>query len=241
MKLLWVLALAGVMSAGCTSGGDPAASTTSSDVSTPTTGTTGDADKTAGTTGETTGTTGEEKPASTDPGQDREPNDGEEVAVIETTQGKIVVMFFPDKAPKHVESFKSLVAKKFYDGTRFHRVIPSFMIQGGDPLSKNKDRADDGQGDAGYKVPAEFNDYLHVRGILSAARSNDPDSAGSQFFIMHATSPTLDGQYTIFGRAIAGLDVVDTIVGLHRDQNDNPVDNEASRVKSIRLAKWPVK
>lgn len=174
-------------------------------------------------------------------GQNRNPKDGEEVAILETSQGKIVLMFFPEKAPKHVENFKTLVKKGFYDGVRFHRVIPGFMIQGGDPNSKDDDRSNDGIGGPGYSINAEFNDYKHERGILSAARSQDPNSAGSQFFIMHQKYPSLDNQYSIYGRVVTGIEVVDKIVNLNRDPNDNPTDMTANVIKKATLAKWPVK
>ena len=156
----------------------------------------------------------------------------QEVAVIETRHGKIVLKFFPDKAPKHVESFKKLAKAGFYDGTTFHRVIPGFMIQGGDPNSKDaKARHTHGTGGPGYTIPAEFSMTAHKRGILSMARSQDPDSAGSQFFICHADANFLDGQYTVFGETIEGLDVVDKIVNEKRDGNDNPLERVEMKVK----------
>ncbi len=161
----------------------------------------------------------------------RTPTQGEEVAVLETSKGRIVVGFLADKAPKHVESFKSLVGKGFYDGTIFHRVIPGFMIQGGDPTGT-------GTGGPGYKVPAEFNDTKHLRGILSAARSSDPNSAGSQFFLMHKDSPHLDGQYSAFGYVVEGLDVVDAIATTPTGRQDRPVTEV--RIESARLAPYPL-
>jgi cyclophilin family peptidyl-prolyl cis-trans isomerase len=169
------------------------------------------------------------------------PKDGDDVAILDTAQGKIVVRFFWDKAPKHVENFLNLAKKGFYDGTRFHRVIPGFMIQGGDPNSKSADKSRHGIGGPGYKIDAEFNDTKHVRGILSMARSSDPNSAGSQFFIVVADSPHLDHQYTAFGAVVSGMDVVDKIAALPTDQRDNPVDQKANLVKSIKVAKWPLK
>ena len=145
-----------------------------------------------------------------------------EVAVIETRHGNIEIEFFPDKAPGHVKNFKELASKGFYDGTIFHRVIPGFMIQGGDPNSKSLDKSGHGMGSPGYSIPAEFNDTPHDRGILSMARSSDPNSAGSQFFIIVKASHFLDGQYTVFGRVISGMDVADKIVSEPRDRNDNP-------------------
>ncbi|GJL79418.1 MAG: peptidyl-prolyl cis-trans isomerase [Nitrospinaceae bacterium] len=146
----------------------------------------------------------------------------QEIAVINTTLGKIEIGFFEDKAPGHVKNFKDLAGKGFYDGTIFHRVIPGFMIQGGDPNSKSEDRSAHGTGSPGYTIKAEFNDVPHKRGILSMARSQDPDSAGSQFFIVVKDSPFLDGQYTVFGEVLDGMDVADEIVNSPRDHNDNP-------------------
>lgn len=146
-----------------------------------------------------------------------------EVAILETTQGRIVLGFYPNAAPNHVKNFKFLARKGFYDGTTFHRVIPHFMIQGGDPLSKDKDRSNDGTGDAGYSIKAEFNDISHKRGILSMARSSDPDSASCQFFIMTMDNTSLDHHYSAFGYVVEGMNVVDTIVNLRRDSSDNPI------------------
>ena len=160
---------------------------------------------------------------------------GTEVAVLETNLGRIVVGFLPDKAPKHVASFKKLVSEGFYDGTKFHRVIPGFMIQGGDPNSKSDDRSRHGTGGPGFTVPAEFNDTKHVRGILSAARSANPNSAGSQFFLMVATSTHLDGQYSAFGQVLEGMEVVDQIVSLPRDRNDNPLPANPAIIERATL------
>lgn len=149
--------------------------------------------------------------------------------------GKIILELFPDKAPKHVANFDELVAAKFYDGTAFHRVIPGFMIQGGDPNSKDKPKNTWGFGDPSQKkVPAEFNDTKHKRGILSAARSQDPNSASSQFFIMHADSPHLDGQYTAYGKVISGMEVVDKVANAPRDPRDNP--NEKIEMKIVKIS-----
>lgn len=154
-------------------------------------------------------------------------------AVLETNLGTIVVSFFPDKAPKHVAAFKKLVEDGFYEGTKFHRVIPGFMIQGGDPNTKSGDRHLYGTGGPGYSIPAEFNDKRHTRGVLSAARSSDPNSAGSQFFLMVADAPHLDGQYSAFGEVVEGMDVVDAIVRLPRDGRDCPREgNEATILKT---------
>lgn len=138
--------------------------------------------------------------------------------------GDIVLKFFPDVAPGHVKNFTDLAKKGFYNGTTFHRVIPGFMIQGGDPNSKNPDRSSHGMGGPGHKVKAEFNSKPHKRGIVSMARSNDPDSAGSQFFICVADANFLDWQYTVFGEVVSGMDVADKVVGMKRDGNDNPFE-----------------
>ncbi|MGV3613879.1 MAG: peptidylprolyl isomerase [Fimbriimonas sp.] len=167
------------------------------------------------------------------------PAANEEVAVLDTTQGRIILKFFPKIAPNHVENFKKLAKKGFYDGVKFHRVIPGFMIQGGDPYSKSG-AGPVGTGGPGYSVKAEFNSIKHKRGILSAARSSDPDSAGSQFFIMHADSPSLDGQYSAYGQVVQGMDVVDKIVNLPRDAQDMPTPTEAV-MKTVKIVKWPVK
>jgi peptidyl-prolyl cis-trans isomerase B (cyclophilin B) len=135
--------------------------------------------------------------------------DAKEVAVLKTSQGEIVVEFWPDVAPKTVENFKKLAKDKFYDGTAFHRIIKGFMIQGGDPLTKDASKeAQWGTGDPGYKIKAEFNDRKHVRGVLSMARGGDPDSAGCQFFICLGDAPFLNNKYTGFGKVIKGDDVL---------------------------------
>ena len=153
-----------------------------------------------------------------------------QIAVIETNFGTIVIQLFPDVAPGHVENFVKLAQDGFYDGTTFHRVIPGFMIQGGDPNSKDDDRSNDGQGGPGYTINAEFSDKPHKRGILSMARAQDPNSAGSQFFIVVADSNFLDGQYTVFGEVIEGMDVADKIVNVKRDGNDNPLEKVTMKV-----------
>jgi peptidyl-prolyl cis-trans isomerase B (cyclophilin B) len=170
-----------------------------------------------------------------------EPKNGEEVAVMETNYGTIILKFFPNKAPQHVQKFKDRAKEGFYDGTRFHRVIPGFMIQGGDPLSKKGDRSIMGTGGPGYTIPAEFNDIKHTPGILSAARTSDPNSAGSQFFLMHGTSPHLDGQYTVYGQVVKGMDVIEKIVNLPKDGRDNPIEANKAVIKHVKIVKWPVK
>jgi peptidyl-prolyl cis-trans isomerase B (cyclophilin B) len=139
-------------------------------------------------------------------------NTTNEVAVIKTGEGEMVVQFWTDAAPKTIENFKKLARSGFYDGTTFHRIVKGFMIQGGDPKSKDPKKEDSyGTGDPGYKIKAEFNDHGHERGVLSMARSQDPDSAGSQFFICLAPVPRLDHQYTTFGKLIKGDDVLEKI------------------------------
>jgi len=154
-----------------------------------------------------------------------------EIAIIETNLGKIEVEFFEDKAPGHVKNFKDLAKKGFYDGVTFHRVIPGFMIQGGDPNTKNNDRSNHGMGGPGYSIKAEFNDTLHKRGVLSMARSQDPNSGGSQFFIVVEDSNFLDGKYTAFGKVLSGMSVADTIVNVPRDPKDNPNKRVEMKVK----------
>jgi len=144
-------------------------------------------------------------------------------ARIRTNHGDIEVEFYPEKAPLHSFSFITRAESGYYDGTQFHRVIPGFMIQGGDPLSKDDNPANDGSGGPIVSIPHEFNDIEHTPGILSMARTGDTRyGAGSQFFIMHKRYPSLDGQYTVFGKATKGIDVVETIVNLPRDRNDRP-------------------
>jgi peptidyl-prolyl cis-trans isomerase B (cyclophilin B) len=135
----------------------------------------------------------------------------DEVAVIETSKGKMVVEFWPKEAPETVGNFKKLARQGFYDGTGFHRIIQGFMIQGGDPNSKNPSAPDLGSGGPGYTIKDEFNTHKHVKGVLSMAHTSAPNSGGSQFFIMDGTAPHLDGQYTAFGRIVQGMDVLDAI------------------------------
>ncbi|HEY5931879.1 MAG TPA: peptidylprolyl isomerase [Nitrospira sp.] len=148
------------------------------------------------------------------------------IAVTSKNQsmGEIVLRFFPEVAPGHVSNFVTLSKGGFYNGTTFHRVIPGFMIQGGDPNSKNSDRSSHGMGGPGHKIKAEFNSKPHTRGIVSMARSNDPDSAGSQFFICVADANFLDWQYTVFGEVVSGMEVADKIVTMKRDGRDNPLE-----------------
>lgn len=151
------------------------------------------------------------------------PQAGEEIAVMQTNHGTITLGFLEDKAPGHVANFKKLANEGFYNGLKFHRVIPGFMIQGGCPNTRDGASGHPGTGGPGYQIKAEFNNTPHDRGILSAARSQHPDSAGSQFFIMVAKSPHLDGQYSAFGYVIEGMDVADKIVAL-RGPGDVPTE-----------------
>jgi peptidyl-prolyl cis-trans isomerase B (cyclophilin B) len=149
-------------------------------------------------------------------------NASNEVAVIKTSEGEIVVQFWADAAPNTIENFKKLAREGFYDGTIFHRIVKGFMIQGGDPNSKDPAKENSyGQGGPSYKIKAEFNDHSHQRGVISMARSADPDSAGSQFFICLAPVPRLDHQYTTFGKLIKGDDVLEKI-------GDTPVTRNSS-------------
>jgi peptidyl-prolyl cis-trans isomerase B (cyclophilin B) len=157
-----------------------------------------------------------------------------EIAIIKTSEGEMAVEFYSDVAPGHVENFKKLANKGFYDGTCFHRVIKGFMIQGGDPLTKDPAMASRwGTGDPGYKIKAEFNDKPHVRGVLSMARSNDPNSAGSQFFICHGDPRFLDKQYTAFGKLIKGDDVLEKIATTQTLPGDRPV--KRMNVESVKI------
>ena len=150
-------------------------------------------------------------------------------AVLDTTAGTMTLEFFEDKAPGHVKNFVELAEKGFYDGTIFHRTIPGFMIQGGCPEGT-------GMGGPGYQIKAEFNDVHHVRGVLSMARAQDPNSAGSQFFICHGDAGFLDGQDTAFGKLIEGEDTLDAIVSAPTKpggEGSSPVD--PVKVKKVRI------
>ena len=155
-------------------------------------------------------------------------------AIIDTDHGKIVIELYPAAAPKTVANFKKLAKSGFYDGTAFHRVMKGFMIQGGDPLTKDPNmEARWGTGDPGYKIKAEFNDHHHDRGVISMARSQDPDSAGSQFFICHGTPRFLDHQYTAFGKLIKGDDVLEKIATTPTHPQDRP--DKRVGVESIKI------
>ena len=166
------------------------------------------------------------------PPPDRSPSNDEEVALLHTSLGDLTVAFWPEVAPNTVANFKELARAGFFDGTCFHRVVRDFMIQGGDPLTKAPDQEPLwGTGDPGYTIPAEFNDRPHLRGVLSMARSEDPDSAGSQFFICLAEAPFLDGQYTAFGQLVAGEEVLDQIGDVAvREAPDGELSRPVERV-----------
>jgi cyclophilin family peptidyl-prolyl cis-trans isomerase len=189
-----------------------------------------------------------EEPTEDQPAPANAPADGEEVGVITTEKGTIVVKFFPKLAPNHVKQFKHLISNKFYDGTRFHRCMPGFMIQGGDPKSKNMSIPRQ-WGTGGYEkggkevtLKQEFSDVTHKRGILSTARGgHSVDSASSQFFIMHEDSAFLDNQYTVWGEVVTGQEVVDEIVKTGEGKPNGSVNPDMAIVlKTFRLEKWPL-
>ena len=180
--------------------------------------------------------TNKEQPKAENPAskQENKTVNANEVAVIKTTEGEMVVEFWSDVAPKTVENFKTLAKKGFYDGTCFHRVIKGFMIQGGDPLTKDASKEGSwGTGGPGYQIKAEFNDRHHDRGVLSMARSQCPDSAGSQFFICHGAPRFLDKQYTAFGKLIKGDDVLDKIWTTPTHPQDRP--DKRLAIESIKI------
>ena len=157
--------------------------------------------------------------------------------VFETEAGNMTMEFYCDKAPKHVENFVKLSKDGFYDQTRFHRTIPGFMIQGGDPNTKNDNASSWGTGGPGHQVDAEFNDVHHERGILSMARSADPNSAGSQFFVCHGEASFLDNKYTAFGRVVEGLDALDSIANAEREPASSPNDEGSRPVEPVAILK----
>ena len=166
--------------------------------------------------------------------------DSNEVAVIETKMGQMVIEFYDKDAPKTVANFKKLAKEGFYNGTAFHRIVQGFMIQGGDPLSKDPSNSNVGTGGPGYQVAAEFNTNKHVLGVVSMARSSDPNSAGSQFFICLGDANFLDGQYTAFGKLIAGIDVLKKIGGvptkMDRFGREKSVPEERVVVEKVTIA-----
>jgi len=171
--------------------------------------------------------------------ENRPMNASNEVAVIKTNEGEMVVQFWTDAAPNTIENFKKLARSGFYDGTIFHRIVKGFMIQGGDPNSKDPGKESRyGEGGPGYKIKAEFNDHSHQRGVLSMAREPDPDSAGSQFFICLAPVPRLDGEYTTFGKLIKGDDVLQKIGDTPVTRNSAGENSKPTRrivIESIKI------
>ena len=166
-------------------------------------------------------------------------NSSNEVAVIKTNEGDMVVQFWTDAAPKTIENFKKLARQGFYDGTIFHRIVKEFMIQGGDPNSKDPAKENSyGQGGPGYQIKAEFNDHPHDPGVISMARSSDPDSAGSQFFICLAPVHRLDHQYTTFGKLIKGQDVLEKIGEIPVTKNSTGEPSKPTKrvvIESIKI------
>src|SRR2546426_5862663 len=164
----------------------------------------------------------------------------DEVAILDTSKGRMVVEFWEKDAPSTVANFKKLARQGYFDGTGFHRIIKGFMIQGGDPKSKNANASDLGTGGPGYAIKDEFNSHLHVKGVLSMANTGTPNSAGSQFFIMHGPSPNLDGHYTAFGHLMAGMDVLDKIANPPTGPNpsmpnENSKPMEWTTLKSVKI------
>jgi peptidyl-prolyl cis-trans isomerase B (cyclophilin B) len=166
-------------------------------------------------------------------------NTPKEVAVIKTSEGEMVAEFWTDAAPKTIENFKKLANAGFYNGTTFHRIVAGFMIQGGDPISKDPAQEDRyGSGGPGYKIKAEFNDHKHERGVLSMARETDPDSAGSQFFICLAAVRHLDNQYTTFGKLTKGDDVLGKIAATPVERNGQGERSKPTKrvvIESIKI------
>lgn len=173
------------------------------------------------------------------------PKDGEEVAVLVTNKGRIVLRLFPDKAPKTVDNFKKLVRQKFYDGLLFHRVVPKFVIQSGCPNTRTEDRRTYGMGGPGYTIPLEKTDLSHDRGVLGMARGEEPNSAGSQFFISVLPQPELNPSdkepgYCAFGIVLEGMNAVDRISNLPRDSRDVPNAENPAIIETATIQTWPV-
>jgi len=158
-----------------------------------------------------------------------------EYAVLTTIFGDITIEFNEENAPSTVENFKSLAQSGFYDGTIFHRIVPGFVIQGGDPNTIESSRDTWGMGDPGYTIPPEFSDLKHRKYVVSMARGTDVNSAGSQFFIVWDDSPWLDNQYTIFGEVISGQEIVEQISSLETNSNDQPIDPTKARIEEIKI------
>jgi len=166
--------------------------------------------------------------------------ESEKLAILDTNMGKITIEFFPNDAPNHVKNFIGLTTSGFYDGTLFHRIIPGFMIQGGDPNTINDDQNSWGQGGPNERINAEFNTIKHNRGIVSMARSQDPNSAGSQFFIVHKDSNFLDGQYTVFGRIVTeeSFETLDKIAAVQTGVSDRPIDSKNVKITNVKIVNY---
>jgi cyclophilin family peptidyl-prolyl cis-trans isomerase len=212
-----------ILAIGCSPAGQETA-TSATEAVTATEATEAPATAAAETAATTPETTTEEKPMS---------EYENKVAELHTSKGEIHIRFFPDVAPNHVRNFIDLSEKGFYNGTKFHRVIPGFVIQGGDPNTKAGDPSTWGTGGSGKNVKAEFNSVKHRRGIVSMARSQSPDSASSQFFVAVADVPSLDNQYSVFGQVTKGMDVVDKIVNAPRGAMDRP--NDPVTIESVKI------
>jgi peptidyl-prolyl cis-trans isomerase B (cyclophilin B) len=212
LKQMFLSVLLSVALAACAQNGDTSSSTPTD---------------TAVTSAETTTSAAAESatmPAATPATEEKLMSYENKVAELHTSAGQIDIRFFSDVAPNHVKNFLDLAQQGFYDGTKFHRTIPGFMIQGGDPNTKGGDPSMWGTGGSGKNVKAEFNSVKHKRGIVSMARSTAPDSASSQFFIMVADYPSLDNNYSAFGQVTKGMDVADKIVSGPADRNDRPAN-----------------
>jgi peptidyl-prolyl cis-trans isomerase B (cyclophilin B) len=171
----------------------------------------------------------------TAPAEKKQEEGSETVAILHTSMGDIILGFYPDAAPNHVDNFLDLSRSKFYDGTLFHRVFGGFMIQGGDPLTKDNNPANDGNGNGPRRIKAEFGSLPHTRGVLSMARRDKyPDSASCQFFIVHQDANSLDGKYSVFGYVMEGMDVVDRIAVTPTNENGRP--NEDVVIHSVKVA-----
>jgi peptidyl-prolyl cis-trans isomerase B (cyclophilin B) len=164
--------------------------------------------------------------------QKKPPN---EQAVLKTSYGEITIAFWPDVAPKTVENFKKLARTGFYDGTAFHRIIKGFMVQGGCPNTREGEKGMPGTGGPGYQIKAEFNPKSHVRGVISMARSDHPDSAGSQFFICHGDARFLDAKYTSFGELVAGDDVLEKIANVPTTGPERSTPIERVALESVTI------
>ncbi len=226
MKRIFLGVLMSVALAACAQNGDTAASAPNDPAATTATETTTSAADT--TSSAAAPVTEEEKPMSSYENK---------IAELHTSAGQIDIRFFPDVAPNHVRNFIDLAQQGFYNGTKFHRVIPEFMIQGGDPNTKGGDPSMWGTGGSGKNVNAEFNSVKHKRGIVSMARSASPNSASSQFFIMVADYPSLDNQYSAFGQVVRGMEVADKIVAARTGPNNRPLEPTAIEKIVIRDAR----